>query len=215
MDANFYKDRFPYDASLMEANKTRTFSTRPCTPDGPGDFISITMNWYGNNVVNVNEFTGWRDEALSYHLTCSLSDGLFGMPARMLKGPDAVRFLKKTLINNMDRFPVMSSKHGVICTPEGYVASDGVIFRLAEDEFYISSLSPYLDYWFYQGQYDAVLEDISNSEFVLQLQGPKSLQVVEELVQEDLHDLGFCRLRNCKVASARSTACVALATSRI
>lgn len=141
-------------------------------------------------------FTGWQDETLAWQLTCAITANLNPTPACIVKGPDAIKFLKKNMVNNFDKFPIGSSKHGIICTERGNMSTNGVIMRTAEDTFELHWLSPQINTAFMEEDYDATMEDITSKHFIFQLFGPKSLEIIEEVTDEDLHDIKFCRIHH-------------------
>lgn len=79
------------------------------------------------------EHTGWRDEALACQYTCALTANLNPTPGVRISGPDAARFMMDATVNNIERFPVGSSKHGIMCAENGDMAAGGVILRSGED----------------------------------------------------------------------------------
>jgi len=74
-----------------------------------------------------NEFTGWRDEQLSWKKTAYISAGLNPSPIFRFSGPDATKFLSKYCVNTFEKFPAGSVKHCICCNEDGTIAGDGVI----------------------------------------------------------------------------------------
>ena len=81
------------------------------------------------------KFNGWQAESLSWKRACYIHAGLSNTGPISIKGPDAERYLQGLVINSFAKFPVGTMKHGVACTPDGLIASHGIIERKAEDEF--------------------------------------------------------------------------------
>ena len=70
----------------------------------------------------------------------------------------------------------------------------GVLMCLDEDEFEGYFLAPYAAYKLYTGNYDAKGWFVTD-EFIFQVAGPRSLEVLETATGECLHDIKFARHR--------------------
>jgi vanillate/3-O-methylgallate O-demethylase len=163
----------------------------PMIPYHPED-CSLYFTGYG--FADPWEFTGWRKEQLSWKESAYLCAALSPSTVYRIKGPDALRFLQDNCTNNFKNFPVGKSRHGVICREDGILMVDGVILRTAEDDFITYWLAPYLSYLLEvveKGKYDCVGEDLSSQEFFYQVAGPRSLEILEQACEEDLHDIPF------------------------
>lgn len=82
-----------------------------------------------------------------------------------------------------------------MCIENGQIACHGVLLRTGEEEFESFWHAPYLQYAFTRKSYDAKIIDLTNHYFAFQMQGPRSLEILEEVTGEDLHDIQFCRFR--------------------
>ncbi|MDJ0306211.1 hypothetical protein [Dehalobacter sp.] len=140
--------------------------------------------------------TDWRDEALSWHLTCSLHAGLNPSVVTILRGPEAKKFMSENFVNNVEDFPIGIIKHGILCLENGLIATHGVIMRTGEEEYELWWHAPYLNYLFGLKDYNAELIDMTMKVFILQLQGPNCLSILEEATGEDLKDIDYRHYRN-------------------
>ncbi|MGH1554666.1 hypothetical protein ACRAWF_30345 [Streptomyces sp. L7] len=120
----------------------------------------------------------------------------------MVKGPDAQRFFSDHFVNNFGNLKVGGSRHGIMCDQQGRIMMDGTVLRVAEDEFIAIWLSPYIQYLFERGGYDAVGEDLTGREFLFQIAGPRSLEILEQATKSDLHDIAFTRHRPADIGGA-------------
>jgi glycine cleavage system aminomethyltransferase T len=50
------------------------------------------------------------------------------------------------------------------------------------------------------GRYDAVGEDLTGREFLFQIAGPRSLEILERATRSDLHGIAFTRHRPAAIA---------------
>lgn len=188
-----YADRWPIDPEKIDSKSEGVYRTSPYVPDmyNVGLYLTNYLDYMAPFWV-----TGWRDESLSWHETCSIHAGLNPSPDVVIKGSDAKRFMMETFVNNSETWPIGLIKHGVICTEEGLVASHGVIMHIAEDEYEAYWHSPYLEYVFQQGDYDCELIDKTAERYVLQFQGPECLKVVEAVCDgDDLSDIEYRHFR--------------------
>jgi glycine cleavage system aminomethyltransferase T len=74
--------------------------------------------------------------------------------------------------------------------------------RLAEDDFLFTS-GPgvaWADHQFRKGNHDAEVSQLGPRRFILQVQGPNSLAVMEQATGESLRDIGFMRFRDTQIA---------------
>lgn len=189
-----FAELYPIQTEGAIMDEVPSINMQEVLPHLPGDrsyFIDFT------NSLKPVAFTNWRDESLSWHYTCIIHAGLNPTPATIITGPDAKEFVKRAFVNKIDKFPIGSSKHGIMCTPDGNVAAQGVLMRNAENEYEASWVSPWIDYVrSTMPELDVTLTDSGSKTFVFQIQGPRSLEMVEDACKEDLHDIGFCRYRN-------------------
>ena len=98
--------------------------------------------------------------------------------------------------------PVGGFRHGIMCDEQGRIMMDGVVMRIAQDEFYTCWLLPYIDYALSKGSYDAVGEDLSGRRFLFQVAGPRSLEILERAARADLHDITFGHHRTATIGGA-------------
>lgn len=118
------------------------------------------------------EFNGWKRESLSWKEGCYLHAGLNPAGPHRLTGPDALQLLKDACMNGFGRFSIGASKHGVMCNAQGNVMSDGIVWRLGEEEFVSFFLTPYLDFLVDSGRYRVKGENLSGKVFLFQVPDP-------------------------------------------
>ena len=148
------------------------------------------------------EYNGWREEAQSWKESAYLGAALGISPIYSVKGPDAERFFTENFVNDFTTMPVGGFRHGIMCDEQGRIMQDGVVMRIAKDEFYTCWLLPYIDYALLKGTYDAVGENLSGQRFLFQVAGPKSLEILERAAGSDLHDIEFGHHRKAKIGEA-------------
>jgi len=147
------------------------------------------------------EFTGWIDESESWKTTASIGDWS-PLPNKVIvKGPDAIRFFEDISVNSFARFEVGRAKHCIQCAEDGKIVCEGVLMRLAEDEVKFTS-GPifWAEYQFEKGNYDATFTQRGTGDFIIQVQGPNSLYILEKASGERHRDYGFMHLKRTCIA---------------
>ncbi|WP_458779836.1 hypothetical protein [Arthrobacter sp. D3-16] len=177
----------------------KMFLHHPMIPYDPSVMIYIGAG----DVVMPFEYTNWMDEVQSWKSGAYISASLNPQPTWRIKGPDAVRFLSSVLVNNMEKFPVGSNKHAIMCNEDGLNMGDGVIMRLAEDEFICYEMGAlYIAYVFEKGDWDATGEILTGQKFLYQVAGPHALEIIEEATRQDFHDIRFMHHRRTQIDGA-------------
>lgn len=117
------------------------------------------------------------------------------------KGADVTHFLSGVLARDIRPCQVGQAQYTIWCDDEGWILEDGVIMRVGEDEYWLTAAEPNLRYFRNLVGYgqDVTVEDISEQYGILALQGPHSLNVLNELTK-DAKELGYFELTHTKVA---------------
>jgi vanillate/3-O-methylgallate O-demethylase len=145
------------------------------------------------------EYGSWAEEAQAHVRSAYLGDWT-PLSKVLLRGRQALEFLSQAGINDLSRFATGQVKHHVQLDGNGWVASEGVLIRLGEEEFaYTAGSCDWLTWRFGQGGWDAELTDISPETFIFGVQGPQSLFILEKALGEPLRDIGFNRFRSSSV----------------
>jgi vanillate/3-O-methylgallate O-demethylase len=152
-----------------------------------------TVALYTSSLGNLTpyEFTDFRTEEESWKTTAYLHAGLNPASPYRLEGPDAMQLLKDASANDFTRFSIGASKHAVMCNEHGHVMADGMVLRTGEEEFEAFFLNPWIDHLVASGRYDVTGTDLSDDVFLLQVGGPRSLDIVQAATGTDLTDLPF------------------------
>ena len=149
------------------------------------------------------EYDGYKSEVLSSKETAYLGTALHGLsPIYEVTGPDALEFLRSVCVNALRGFEIGQIRHAVLCNEKGQILTDGVIARTAENTYRTYWLAPVLEYRLQNSDLDVQGTDETASEFFLQIAGPRSLEILEQAAQEDLHDIKFARHRLSSIAGA-------------
>ena len=108
------------------------------------------------------------------------SVGLFDVPERPveIRGRDAVRFLNRAFTRPVDKLRVGRGSYGLLCHRDGGMVCDGILFRLSDDRFWYVHADANVYLWLSALAVDCEVEIHDPGSWVLQIQGPKSLQVL-------------------------------------
>jgi sarcosine oxidase subunit alpha len=116
-------------------------------------------------------------------------------------GPDAAEFLNRLYINSFAKLGIGRCRYGLMLNERGFVYDDGVVMRLAEDRFHITTTSSGAAHVF------AVMEDYLQTEWTdlkarftsiteqyatIAINGPKAREILSPLVSGvDLSNAAF------------------------
>jgi glycine cleavage system aminomethyltransferase T len=179
----------------------KVFVHSPYVPYDPGVALYDVDGWNGGGDAEAWEYTGWRDEVMSWKETAYIHGHLNPSPTYVLRGPDALRFLTDFCVNSFATFAVGASRHAIMCNDAGEIMVHGMLLRVAEDEFITYWLSPWLPYLLMKhgDAYDVQGEDLTGKVFLFQVAGPRSLEVLEAAAGDNLHDIRFLRHRPSRI----------------
>ncbi|MDQ0636171.1 vanillate/3-O-methylgallate O-demethylase [Arthrobacter pascens] len=158
------------------------------------------------------DFQNWIKEQTAWRQTAVLFDQSHHMDNLFMKGPDAIRLISSTAINSTAVFPVNRAKQYVPTTESGHVIGDGILFRLAEEEYVYVGRSPAANWLLYHGQTGGYpnLEmtvdrrspsrpyglPVTRQYYRFQIQGPNAWQVIEKLNRGPVEQLKFFNMSN-------------------
>lgn len=149
------------------------------------------------------EFGGWYyanhfGDPLAEHHAVRTAIGLWDqspLPKWELRGENALAAADYVFTNRLADLAVGQVKYSPYCTDEGKMMSDATIMCFAPDRLW---LLPTLE-----SDFDAIhgtvsgfgveLESVTDQYGVLELQGPRSRELLAPLCDRDLHELGYFR----------------------
>lgn len=115
-------------------------------------------------------------------------------------GRDTQAYLARLLARDVRLCRVGQAQYTIWCNAAGYVMEDGVILRLAENEYLLSAARPNLRYFTQQANgFAVVIEDISADYGILAIQGPHSISVLKQLT-DAATPLRYFRLTHTQIA---------------
>ena len=88
------------------------------------------------------EYVGWRQEQGASNDSVALSDLSHHMSDLFIDGPDAMRLLSEYSANDYEHFEVGQAKQFIAVNESGYLVSDGILMRDAEQRYTLSGAPP-------------------------------------------------------------------------
>jgi sarcosine oxidase subunit alpha len=125
-------------------------------------------------------------------------------------GPDAVEFMNRMYVNNWSNLGVGRTRYGILLREDGFVYDDGVVARLAEDRFHVTTTTGGAP------RVLAMMEDYRQTEWprlkvwltstteqwaVIAVQGPNARKVLEPLITDV--DIGAASFTHMSVARGK------------
>jgi vanillate/3-O-methylgallate O-demethylase len=157
------------------------------------------------------EFTNWRDEVRAWKDSVALLEQSYHMTELHLRGSEVVAFLSEIAVNKFENFPVMRAKQIVLASHDGYLIADAILFREAEDFLRIVG-APFASDWVQfnaeNSSYDVeayrddnfAIRSGSRDVFRLQIQGPRALDLVQDVTGGHAPDLKFFHIGELEIA---------------
>ena len=109
---------------------------------------------------------------------------LYDVPEKPLEiiGPDAARLLERVLACRIETLPVGRARYGIACNENGTVLMDGVVMRLAPDRYWYVKANGEFETWLKANALGLDVDVSDPNSRVLQIQGPKSLDVLDAAI---------------------------------
>lgn len=135
-------------------------------------------------------YTGIKDE----HLAVREQAGVFDvshMGSILVKGPKALDLIQKTTTNDASKLKNHQAQYTCFTNENGGIIDDFIVYCLEENNLYMlvvnaSNLDKDWNWIQSQNTEGAILENISSDTGILAIQGPKALEIIQELTPVDL-----------------------------
>ncbi|MDR1358346.1 MAG: hypothetical protein LBJ48_03190 [Coriobacteriales bacterium] len=155
--------------------------------------------YFPGALFSLPEYEGWQAEQMSWHETVCIGSWSFA-PWGVLEGPETTKLLQDYSINSFANNPVGQVKHLVGCNTKGKVLAEGILMKVAEEKFLITTL-PWWQYIATLGRYDVHFTPAAPGSITLyQVCGPRALYLLEEVCGESLRDVKFMHFKDVKIA---------------
>lgn len=161
----------------------------------------------------MTNFAGWHmplhySSIIEEHNTVRTAAGLFDidhMGQIEISGPDAYDFLQYVMTFDISRIAVGEAHYSLLCYDDGTIVDDTFVYRLP-DRYLVVVNAANNDKgtrWllYHARGYDVRIRNVSDSLYMLSLQGPGAEETLQQLTDTDLQRLEYHYCTEDKVAS--------------
>jgi len=157
------------------------------------------------------EYTNWMDEQRAWRNTCAFLNLSYHQTDLYIRGPQAIDLLRRVGLNKFGDFPVGCVKQLIMAGHDGYHITDGIVFHADQGVFRVAgppTISNWVQFNAEHGGFDVELERDEGIHFrggdpkiyIFQIQGPNALELMREVTDGSLPDIGFFKIGSFKVA---------------
>lgn len=149
------------------------------------------------------DFAGW-DMPVQYstiteeHQAVREAVGLFDiahMGRLFFRGPDAARLLDSIVTNDVSAIGVGQIRYALVTNEAGGILDDVLVYRLPDCFLLVVNASNRVKIvdWIeeHRSGFDVAVEDVTVTQFMLAIQGPKAVEVLAPHVDADIAGLGY------------------------
>jgi len=204
---------FRFVASVTVANGKVTrwseyFDTKPLKPAERTHLYPISRRspyWDGTVAAGVSEFMVYNHTYFPLVFHHSLAEEYVALTERVtlwdvgcerqteIRGPDALRLAQHLTTRDLASLKVGDCKYTLACDPQGQIICDPVLIHPSKDLIWLSHGDADLTLWAQgiamHGGFDVEVGE--PDVWPLQIQGPKSLEMLRGIVAASLDELGF------------------------
>ena len=105
-----------------------------------------------------------------------------------ISGPDAEKLLQKIFTRDIAKVKTGRCSYQFACYDDGGMISDGLLLRLTNDKFWFAQGDGHLYSWYKAHSINLDVEIKDPNVWVSQIQGPKSLKLLNKIVDESLEN---------------------------
>ena len=120
-----------------------------------------------------------------------------------VRGKDALAFLQKMTINDVGKLSEGKAQYSALCYEDGGIVDDLLVYHRGDHYLLVvnaANIAKDFDWLKSHCTGDVQLTDVSESIALLAVQGPRSLETLQQLTETDLSALGYYRHVNGTVA---------------
>ena len=138
------------------------------------------------------------DGIKSEHLTVKHNLGVFDvshMGEFFISGKGALELLQFCLSNDISILRNGEAQYNALLNDSGGIVDDMILYKLSDEKFMLvvnaSNIKKDWDYLLSKNTYGANMENVSDQYSLLSIQGPKTLQSIQELTPHDLSTISY------------------------
>jgi len=148
---------------------------------------------------NIVDFGGWAmpvwyEGIIAEHHAVRNGVGIFDtshMGRAMAKGPDVEKFVNWVVTNDVSKLEQTQGLYTVMLRPNAGIVDDLITYKMGDEEFFIvyNAANRDKDFnWLKENSegFDVELTDISDGIAMIAVQGPKAVETLQKITEEDL-----------------------------
>jgi len=148
---------------------------------------------------NIVDFGGWAmpvwyEGIIAEHHAVRNGVGIFDtshMGRAMAKGPDVEKFVNWVVTNDVSKLEQTQGLYTVMLRPNAGIVDDLITYKMGDEEFFIvyNAANRDKDFnWLKENSegFDVALTDISDGIAMIAVQGPKAVETLQKITEEDL-----------------------------
>ncbi|MCA9117058.1 MAG: glycine cleavage system aminomethyltransferase GcvT [Planctomycetaceae bacterium] len=160
-------------------------------------------DWHAAHNGRMVDFAGWNmpvqyTTITEEHQAVRTAAGLFDiahMGRLKFTGPDACRFLDRIVTNDVAKLNVGDIRYALVTNEQGGILDDVLVYRFEDCYFLVVNASNRLKIVDWIGQHQSgfnfAMEDLTQSHFMLAIQGPRALAIATPLLGNDPAELKY------------------------
>ena len=157
-------------------------------------------NWYFNWDLYhvVDEFEDFTKELTAIRESVAIAD-MSPLSKSEITGPDAANYVNYLSLRDTSKLQVGQIYFTPWCNEMGKVITDGLVFRVDENIFRLTSDPIYQWLIKTSSGFDVQIKDITYDYGIMTVQGPRSRDLLEAVTREDWSELDFSRIERSSV----------------
>ncbi len=113
-----------------------------------------------------------------------------------ISGPDALAYVQHVTINDASKLAPGKAQYSAMCTPEGGIVDDLLVYRLGDEHFMlvVNGACEQKDWQWVSSHaqhFNVTLSNISEQINLLAVQGPRSIEALQPLTSESLEHIPY------------------------
>jgi aminomethyltransferase len=151
---------------------------------------------------NIVDFGGWAmpvwyEGIIAEHHAVRNGVGIFDtshMGRTFARGPDAEKFVNWVVTNDVSRLEPMQGLYALMLRPHAGIVDDLITYKMGGEEFFIvyNAANREKDFnWLKENSkgFDVELTDISDGIAMIAVQGPKAVETLQKITEEDVSEV--------------------------
>lgn len=140
------------------------------------------------------QYSGVKEEHLAVRERVGIFD-VSHMGEFFVSGPQALELIQQVTVNDASKLEPGKAQYSVMCYEDGGIVDDLIVYQLGDNSYMlvVNAANIDKDYeWIVQhNKFEAEVDNRSETMCLLAVQGPDSVNTLQQLTEEDLSKIGF------------------------